>query len=268
MFQRKSAIILVIFLLLGGLGAALVWREYSRDTVSDTVSNPESVAENVLRNVADVVRNGNQERLEEAGQESLESGARNVLRKVPFLSQAPFGEWENEVFQNACEEASMIMAMAWVHGSGVTLESGKRDIEHITRFETEMFGKSLFDTSAEDTARVMREYYHYENVEVIHDTSLDRLKNIIGGGTLIIAPVNGQALHNPHFTQPGPLEHMLVIIGYDAKKQEFITNDPGTKHGEGYRYDEKVLYEAIRDYPTGNHEPIIGMEKTIIVVKK
>ena len=49
-------------------------------------------------------------------------------------------------------------------------------------------------------------------------------------------------------------------------KKEFITNDPGTRKGELYRYNETVLYSAIRDYPTGYHETINKIEKNMIVV--
>jgi hypothetical protein len=51
-----------------------------------------------------------------------------------------------------------------------------------------------------------------------------------------------------------------------ALKKEFITNDPGTKRGFHYRYNEKVLYNAIRNYPTGNHLPIKGEQKTGIAI--
>ena len=59
-----------------------------------------------------------------------------------------------------------------------------------------------------------------------------------------------------------------MIRGYDSDKGEFITNDPGTKRGELYRYDQDVLYNAIRDYPSGYHKPITRIEKTMILVWK
>ncbi|KKU51956.1 MAG: hypothetical protein UX75_C0058G0008, partial [Candidatus Moranbacteria bacterium GW2011_GWE2_47_10] len=52
--------------------------------------------------------------------------------------------------------------------------------------------------------------------------------------------------------------------------KEFITNDSGTRNGEGYRYGENVLFGAVRDYPTGNHyeKPIDEsvIERNMIVV--
>ena len=78
--------------------------------------------------------------------------------------------------------------------------------------------------------------------------------------------MNGQKLGNPFFTAPGPERHMLVVIGYDPEKLEFITNDPGTRQGEAYRYPVNVLWLAIRDYPTGDHEPITEVVKKMIVI--
>lgn len=191
-----------------------------------------------------------------------------IVQNVPFISQAPFGEWDNEVFQDGCEEASMIMAMAWVRGESLTPEGGKRDIESITQFENKTFGAFTADMSPSDTARIMEAYYSYENAEVLQDVSIDDIKKLLDDGALVIAPMNGQMLGNPHFTPPGPLQHMLVIIGYDTKTKEFVTNDPGTKEGRGYRYDEDVLYRALREYPTGNHATITGDRKTVIAVRK
>ncbi len=61
---------------------------------------------------------------------------------------------------------------------------------------------------------------------------------------------------------------MLVIRGYDQANKEFITNDSGTRRGELYRYNEEVLYQAIRDYLTGYHKPIDKVEKVMMVVEK
>jgi len=90
----------------------------------------------------------------------------------------------------------------------------------------------------------------------------------VTAGNLVVLPVNGQILGNPFYTQPGPERHMLVVIGYDPVKLEFITNDPGTRQGESYRYSVNVLWSSIRDYPTGNHEPITRVNKNIVVVSR
>ena len=53
---------------------------------------------------------------------------------------------------------------------------------------------------------------------------------------------------------------MLVLTGYDERN--FVTNDPGTRRGYGYKYTYSILYNAIHDW-TGVKEDI---EKGPIVV--
>src|SRR3989344_4812592 len=71
----------------------------------------------------------------------------------------------------------------------------------------------------------------------------------------------------PNYTAPGPERHMILIRGYDDETGEFITNDAGTRRGEKYRYKYRTLFNAIRDYPTGDHIPITGVDKKMIVVQ-
>jgi len=80
--------------------------------------------------------------------------------------------------------------------------------------------------------------------------------------------MNGQALGNPNFTPPGPEYHFLLIRGYNPSTDTFITNDPGTRNGELYKYSSDTLFNAIRDYPTGDHLPITSTRKAMIVILK
>jgi hypothetical protein len=65
-----------------------------------------------------------------------------------------------------------------------------------------------------------------------------------------------------------------VIRGYDETEGEFITNDPGTRMGNGYRYKYEKLIAAVHDW---NHELAAGGmtneemdqgRKVVIVVSK
>ena len=189
------------------------------------------------------------------------------IDEVPFTTQAPFGEWGDPLFQNGCEEASLIMAAHWISDTLLTQEKARQEIITLSRFEEKKWGHAV-DTSIRDTEKLFREYYHIASSEVIADGTITDIQHIIANGKIVIVPADGRKLQNPHFTHPGPVTHMLLIIGYDTEKKEFITNDPGTRYGQGYRYDEHILYNAIRDYPTGDHLPIRGMEKTMLVVGK
>lgn len=185
---------------------------------------------------------------------------------VPFTTQAPFGNWDDIRQQNACEEASMLMAMLYVRGENMSPREAFEEILKIDSFEKETYGYHL-DTSAQDTSQVIRDYFKYAKVEYQTNITLQSIKEQLMRGNLVIVPADGRKLGNPYFTAPGPETHMLLIIGYDPTRNEFITNDPGTKRGKDYKYNEDVLYNAIRDYPTGYHAPITSISKTMIIIE-
>ena len=116
--------------------------------------------------------------------------------------------------------------------------------------------------------RIFKGYYKYNNAEARSGISIEDIKKELFDGNLVIVPVNGQKIKNPFYTPPGPLEHMLVVIGYDGATKEFITNDPGTRRGEKYRYSEDILGAALMDYPTGIHQIITEVKTAMIVVKR
>lgn len=59
---------------------------------------------------------------------------------------------------------------------------------------------------------------------------------------------------------------MLLIRGYDTTTNEFITNDPGTRKGEGYTYPMQTLVDAMHNYDTGDNTIVHPEEKVMIVV--
>lgn len=194
-----------------------------------------------------------------------------IEQVVPFIVQAPFANWSDANFQNACEEASMMMAMSWVKGEKtISAEKAQKRILELIDFENQTLGYSL-DTDASDVEKIFREYFRHDNAQARNNINLNDIKAELQKGRLVIVPAFGQALGNPNFTEPGPVAHMLVLIGYDPKTREFITNDPGTRRGAGYRYDESVLFSAIWEYPSGptNPPPPTGkMTKAFISVGK
>jgi len=58
---------------------------------------------------------------------------------------------------------------------------------------------------------------------------------------------------------------MLVLTGYDRKR--FVTNDPGTRRGQGYEYKYDVLLEAIHDW-TGVKEEIATGQKRFLILDR
>jgi len=191
-----------------------------------------------------------------------------VLLDVPFTSQAPLGQWSDPVYQNACEEASIIMANLWINGTkNISAQDATTEIKNLADFEDKRFG-TFYDLSTPDTAQLMKEYYNYNKIEVKTNITPDDIISELLNGNVVIVPMNGQELNNPYYTGQGPAEHKILVKGYDFKTDEFITNDCGTRHGESYRYPKDVFFNAIREYPTGNKEPITSIIKIMIVVSK
>ena len=190
----------------------------------------------------------------------------SVAHSVPFTAQAAFGNWADDRQNYACEEASVFMAISWARGEGFTLAEAERAIIEISDYELAQYGE-FRDTSAQDTLdRIVKGYFGYENAWLIEKVAVEDIIQELHAGNLVIVPVHGQKLNNPFFTFPGPVEHEILITGHDAETGEFIVNDPGTKRGENFRYYEDVLYNAIRDYDTGHHEPIDELRKPAIVI--
>ena len=190
---------------------------------------------------------------------------------VPFILQAPFANWSDFVFENACEEASIAMAMNWIAGEGsVSPEKAKKQILEIVKFEDKEFGYNT-DTDIFDMQIIFQKYFKYQNIETQKNISIQDIKTELQKGNVVIVPAFGRALKNPNYTGLGPIVHMLIIIGYDPKTKEFITNDPGTRKGAGYRYAENVLFSAIWLYPSGPDTPTVptgALKKGMLIVRK
>jgi hypothetical protein len=191
-----------------------------------------------------------------------------LIAGVPFTIQAPLGDWKDPRQQEGCEESSALMAVSWARGESLTKEIALREITGISDWLLEKHGE-FRDTSLEDSLNwIFKEYFNYSKVSLKKNITKDYIIAELKAGNLVITAINGQAVNNPHYRQPGPGRHMLVIRGYDPAKKEFITNDPGFGAGELYRYDAAALYAAMRDYPTGYYELIDEIGKNIIVIRK
>ena len=169
---------------------------------------------------------------------------------VPFSSQAPYSDW-SEPYQNACEEAASLMVYKYYQKETLTPAIAKQEILDLVAWENKTFGY-YEDTTAQETAQILQEYYGFKRVDVIYDFSLDDLKAQILAGRPVIIPASGQMLGNPNFKAPGPIYHMLVVKGI-TENGDFITNDNGTRKGHDYIYKASVLYAAIHDAPQGGH---------------
>jgi hypothetical protein len=161
---------------------------------------------------------------------------------VAFASQAPLSNWD-ALHEEACEEASMIMADKYFTKQPLSVQIMEAGLQKLVKWETDQGYK--VDVTATETAKILNDYFNL-TARVTADVSVDRIKYEISQGNLIIIPAAGRLLGNPNFTGQGPIYHMLVVKGYNDR--EFITNDPGTRKGNGYKYDYQTLLNAIHDW--------------------
>lgn len=195
----------------------------------------------------------------------------SVNLDVPFTSQAPEANWD-EFHGEACEEASILMAQWYAFG-----KAGKKESGYANRMPVAEAEKALIDivawernnvsdwkdTTAAETVRIAKEFLGMHDVVVVDNPTASDLKKYLNQSKIIVVPAAGRALGNPYYRQPGPPYHMLVVRGYTSKG--FITNDPGTRNGEGFVYPEAKFMDAIHDW-TGDTQTInTGLKKVIVV---
>lgn len=190
------------------------------------------------------------------------SSARTEINlDVPFTSQAPNSNWDLP-YQEACEEAAALMAIRYVFGNPILdaqdADSGILDLVRAN----EALGFPI-DQTAKQVMALIHDIDPKIPVALVADPTVELLKDQLSQGNVIIVPAAGRELKNPFFNQPGPLYHMFVLRGY-TNDGYFITNDPGTKRGEGYLYTFERIMDAMGDWNDG--DPANG-DKVVLVLK-
>ena len=178
---------------------------------------------------------------------------------VPFTPQAPFAIWD-ETHNDACEETALLMVHKFWVQEPLNQKIAEKEILELVDFQNKNYG-DFKNTDAQETAQLIKDFYGYKKVEVSYDITLDDIKRELTQGRPVIVPAAGRLLKNPNFKTPGPLYHNLVVKGYSGER--IITNDPGTRLGADYVYDQNILVEAIHDWNDGD---IYNGRKVMIVV--
>jgi len=164
---------------------------------------------------------------------------------VPFYVQSPFAKWD-DLHNEACEEASLIMAESWIKDEALNQqEIDQRILDSVTWQEENWNGH--FDLNVQKVTELANQYFGIKRIYYTSLNSINNVKKELSEGNLVIVPTAGRLLGNPHYRNPGPAYHMLVVIGYN--KKEIITNDPGTRKGESFSYSNDIFFNAIHDWP-------------------
>ena len=181
---------------------------------------------------------------------------------VPFTVQAPHGDW-GMPYQEACEEAAALMAIRYAFGNVIEdKEDADAAIKDLVKANEEIL-KYPIDQTASQVKDLIVEIDPIIPVRLIDNPGVSDLKKELAQGNVIIVPAAGRMLKNPFFRRPGPVYHMLVVRGY-TEDGYFITNDPGTKRGEGYLYTFDRIMDAMHDWNDGDVE---DGEKRVLVVE-
>ncbi len=179
---------------------------------------------------------------------------------VPFTTQSPYAKWTAQDEESCEEAASLIVHYYWQHKT-FTNDIAAQELQRIVDYENATLG-FYKDTTAQQTANVIKGLWGYKRVDVKYGITIDDIKREVAQGRPVIIPTAGRLLGNPNFKSPGPIYHMLVVRGWT--KDMIITNDPGTRKGEQYQYKPDVLYNAIHDWVEGGD--ITTGAKAMIVV--
>jgi len=172
----------------------------------------------------------------------------NAYIDLPFISQSPFASWD-ALHEDACEEASLLIVNYWHNNrNNISKTEADQDIKAMVTYEKDNgYGISI---TLEELDQIAKDYLGLENGIVKNNITIENIKEEIALGNPVIVGAAGKVLDNPNFRNGGPNYHMLVITGYDTNG--FITNDPGTRKGEDYRYSFDNLYDSIHDWNPNN----------------
>lgn len=198
-----------------------------------------------------------------ATQEKIQVPAELNL-KMTFYSQAPFGDW-SEPWQEACEEASILLIANTYYHHDWTRENFRDEILKLVTWEDQNFG-DYRNTSAAQISRMLKEYLGLKSV--IHaDPTFEDVRQVLARGHLIVMTFAGKMIGNPNYKNGGPVYHAMVIKGYKTgaatgATDKVITEDVGTKNGEDYVYSWSTLRRALHDFS----DPIESGKKFMIEV--
>lgn len=241
----------IVVIILAGIVAFFIWKNKSDEGAMVYVNGGQLVNNKVVPKDSAV-----------KDATSVKELPPKVLIKVPFTSQAPFAVWD-AYHEDACEEAAIIMVKYYLDNKSLSKEQADKEIMALIDFEIKNYG-SYIDSDARQMVDMSKRFYGITNMKVIYDFQKGDIKKYLALGKPIIIPAAGRLLGNPNFKAPGPLYHALVLTGYDG--DWIITNDPGTRKGENYRYKLDIIYNAIHDF-SGDKDKIEQGRKAMIVLE-
>lgn len=171
-----------------------------------------------------------------------------VKLAVPFVVEIPDGVWAPP-WNNACEEASIVMVEQYYLGkTKISKVESKKLMWPLFLFQDKLYGSNR-DADAARTQKIINGATTFRAV-IKDDPTLADIKAELDALRPVITLHYGWDLKNPalRFRRAGSSFHMLVVIGYDDAKKQFITNDPGNENGLDFRYDYDIFLASLHDF--------------------
>lgn len=252
--MKKLFALIGVIALLGMtlVGTLNLW--LSRPTNKETWSNDQEVGDNAIIEGIEIIDTNFITSPEESSaleDENLELILKpEIIINVPFYVQSPFAKWD-ELHDEACEEASLIMANSWIKAEILNEQDLDQKILDSVAWQEKEWG-GHFDLNVQEVIELANQYFGIQKIYYTSLSSINDIKKELNKGNLVIIPTAGRLLKNPYYRSPGPAYHMLVVVGYN--KKEIITNDPGTRNGKGFSYSNDVFFNAIHDWPFSREE--------------
>jgi len=185
-----------------------------------------------------------------------------LIKNFPFQTQAPFANWD-ALHEEACEEASVILAAFYLLGKDLSTELMEQEIQKLVQWENENFN-GVVDINVEQAGQLAKANYGL-GYKVIKNSNIAELKKQIAAGNPVVIPAAGRLLGNPNFRGEGPVYHMVVAIGYD--EDTIIVQDVGTRNGNHYEYNHMIFYNAWHDWAGAPENILTGAKNMLILTK-
>ncbi len=165
------------------------------------------------------------------------------IQNVSFFSQAPYWNW-NQPYQDACEEASLLIWQYYIKWIKKTRDEYNKDLLAMVELEMEMLWY-FESTTIMEMKQIINRRDPSITARIIEHPTIRDLEREISKNNMVIAPLYGKWLKNPHYALWGPEYHFLVIKWYT--QDSFITHDVWTLHWANRNYNKNLIMENIHD---------------------
>ncbi len=165
------------------------------------------------------------------------------IQNMDFFSQAPYGNW-NQPYQDACEEASLLIWYYYL--KNITKTKAEYNTDLLAMVDLEMQMLWYFEsTTIMEMKQIINRRDKTIHASIIEHPTIRDIEREISQNHIVVAPLYGKWLKNPHYALWWPEYHFLVIKWYN--QTNFITHDVWTLRWANREYTKSIIMENIHD---------------------